>query len=112
MTDQLIAMLAWLIFLVPIGVFVRQIQRVRNGTRDKLKATLLFFAFSFLPVFAYVLAFLALVGIEEVTQRAIIPEGLSRTLPLVAGISVVEVLLLTVIFVIVVSFLRPVRKTS
>lgn len=111
MIEQFVPILLWLIFLIPVGVFIRQMQRVRQGTRDKLKATLLFFSFSFIPVLAYVLAFLALVGIEEVTKRAVIPEELSRTLPLVAGIGVIEVVLLTAIFAIMVSFFRQARNS-
>lgn len=110
MIEQFVSVLVWLIFLVPLGVFMLQVQRVRNGTRDKVKATLLFFCFSFVPVLAYVLVFLALVGIEELTKRAIISEGLSRTLPITVGIGVIEVVLLTAIFAIVASFLPPARK--
>lgn len=106
MSEHVASICFWLIVLVPIGVFVRQIQQVRSGSRRKFKAAVLFFSYSILPVLAYTLAFLALVGIEELTKTSMISEGISRTLMLVVGIGLAEVLLLTIIFAIAVSFLR------
>ena len=110
MSEHLASIFFWLIILVPIGVFVQQIQQVRSGARRKFKGAVLFFSYSILPVLAYALVFLALVGIEEITKLSMIGEGLSRTLMLVVGIGLGEVLLLTVIFAIAVSFLRPARR--
>ena len=112
MSEQLAPLLFWLVVLIPVGVFVRQIHQVRNGVRGKAKGTALFFCFSFVPVLAYALAFLALVGVEEVTKHAMIGEGFSRMLFPVIGIGAVEVLLLTGIFAIVVNFLRPAKKIT
>ena len=107
MSEQLASVLFWLIILIPIGVFARQIQQVRRGTRRKFKgAILLFFSYSILPVLTYALVFLVLVGVEELTKLSVITEGFGRTLLLVVGIGSAEVLLLTVIFAIAVWFLR------
>ena len=106
MNEQLASILLWLMILTPIVVFARQIQHVRRGVRRKAKAALLFFSYSILPVLAYALVFLVLVGVEESTKRPAIMEGMARTLALVLGIGVVEVLLLTVLFAIVLWFLR------
>jgi hypothetical protein len=54
----------------------------------------------------YALVFLVLVGVEELTKFSVITEGLARTLLLVVGIGLAEVLLLTVVFAITVWFLR------
>jgi hypothetical protein len=98
--------LFWLIILIPIGVFARQIQLVRRGTRRRVNGAIFFFAYSILPVLTYGLAFLVLVGLEELTTVSVITEGFARTLLLVVGIGLAEVLLLTVIFAVAVWSLR------
>lgn len=106
MNEQLASILFWLIILIPLGVFARQIQQVRRGRRRKVKGAILFFSYSILPVLIYALAFLVLVGVEEFTKLSVITEGIARTLPLVVGIGLAEVLLLTVVFAIASWFLR------
>ena len=106
MREQLASVLFWLIILIPIGVFARQVQQVRRGTRRKCKGAILFFAYSILPVLTYGLVFLILVGVEDFTRLPVITEGLARTVLLVVGIGSAEVLLLTVIFAVAVWFLR------
>lgn len=110
--EEFAALLFWFIVLVPVGVFIRQIQQVRKGMRGKGKGTLLFCGFSLVPVLAYALVFLVLIGIEEVTKHAVISEGFARTFLLVVGIGVGEVVLLTAVFAIVVSLLRPARSAT
>jgi hypothetical protein len=95
-----------MVILIPLGVFVRQIQQVRRGTRRKFKAGLLLFSYSILPVLAYVVMFIILVGVEEYTKFSVISEGMARTLLPVITIGLAEVLLLTVIFAIASWFLR------
>jgi hypothetical protein len=104
--EQLASLLFWLIVLIPLGVFARQIQQVRRGTRRKFKGAILFFSYSILPVLIYALVFLVLAGVEELAKLPVITEGIARTLPLVVGIGLAEVLLLTVIFAVALWFLR------
>ena len=66
----------------------------------------MFFSYAMLPSLTYALVFLVLVGVEELTKFSVITEGLARTLLLVVGIGLAEVLLLTVVFAITVWFLR------
>lgn len=106
MNEQLASLLFWLIVLIPLGVFARQIQQVRRGTRRKFKGAILFFSYSILPVLIYALVFLVLAGVEELAKLPVITEGIARTLPLVVGIGLAEVLLLTVIFAVALWFLR------
>lgn len=106
MSEQLGSVLFWLLVLIPIGVFARQMQQVRRGTRRKLKGAILFFSYSILPVLTYGLVFLVLVGVEEFTSLPLITEWFARTLVLVVGIGSAEVLLLTVIFAVAVWFVR------
>ncbi len=106
MSEQLASVLFWLIILIPLGVFARQIQQVRRGRRSKFKAAIVFFTFSILPVLLYALLLLVLVGIEEFTKLPMIMEETARTFLLVAGIGLAEVLLLTAILSIALWFLR------
>lgn len=106
MDEQLAAGLFWLIMLVPVGVFARQILQVRRGTQRKVRATALFFAYSMLPALAYIACFLLLAGAEEVTARPLISEGYARMLVPLVAVSVIEVLLLTLAFGITASLLR------
>lgn len=112
MSERLASVLFWLIILIPFGVFARQIQQVRRGTRGKFKGAILFFSYSILPVLAYGLVFLVLVGVEELTRLSVITEGFARTLLLVIGIGSAEVLLLTAIFAVTVCFLRVPRNAA
>jgi len=106
MSEQFASVLFWLIILIPLGVFARQFQQVRQGTRRKFKGAILFCSYAILPALTYALVFLVLVGIEELTKFSVITEGLARTLLLVVGIGLAEVLLLTIVFAITVWFLR------
>jgi len=106
MSEQFASVLFWLIVLIPLGVFARQFQQVRQGTRRKFKGAILFFSYAILPSLTYALVFLVLVGVEELAKFSVITEGLARTLLLVVGIGLAEVLLLTVVFAITVWFLR------
>jgi hypothetical protein len=106
MSEQFASVLFWLIILIPLGVFARQFQQVRQGKRRKFKGAILFFSYAMLPSLTYALVFLVLVGVEELTEFSVITEGLARNLLLVVGIGLAEVLLLTVVFAITVWFLR------
>lgn len=108
--DQFATLVFWLVILTPIVVFARQVRRVRNGERGRGRGVLLFVAYSLLPIAAYILGFFALVGIEEVSGAALIGESFARTLPFAVGIGLLEVLLLTIVFSIVIFFLKPVAR--
>jgi hypothetical protein len=106
MSELLAAALFWLILLVPLGVFVQQLRRVRRGTRGRAKAIALFFSYAILPALCYGATFFLLVGVEALTGRALIGEGFARMLLPVVGFALAEVLLLGVIFAITASVLR------
>lgn len=98
MNERIVSLLIWLMILVPIGIFIRQIKQVRSGAQRKIKATCLFFLYSTLPVLTYILIFAALVGIEEFMSEPLVSEGLARALIPAVGMALAEVLLLTCIF--------------
>ena len=62
------------------------------------------------PVILYVGLFFALVGVEEVTNTAIIGEGYARSLFLAAAVGVVLVLSTTLVFSVVILAMK--RKKS
>jgi hypothetical protein len=68
MREQLVSGLIWLIILVPIGLFVRQLGQVRRGAVRKLSGVLRFFGYSIIPVLLSALLFFAMIGIEEITK--------------------------------------------
>ncbi|MFM9882564.1 MAG: hypothetical protein ACKVQT_06010 [Burkholderiales bacterium] len=110
MRELLVSGLIWLIILAPIGLFIRQLAQVRRGIVRKWNAGLRFFCYSIIPLLLYALVFLAMIGIEEMTKSPIVTEGEARTLLLVIGVGLAEVLLLTVVFAITACFLRVPAK--
>lgn len=106
MEEAIVPVLFWAVLLVPIGIFISQLRRVRAGTQSGGKGIVGFFSFAMIPVLSYVLMFFALIGIEEVTKIAIVGEGMSRSVVLVAAIGVSEVVVLTVPVAIVASVMR------
>ena len=106
MDGQLAAALFWLIMLIPVGIFARQLLHVRRGTQRRARATALFFAYSLLPALAFAGCFLLLTGAEELSARPLIGEGFARMLVPLVVISVAEVVLLTLVFGVVARLLR------
>lgn len=106
MSAILVPSVIWLIVLLPIGVLIWLIRRVRRGTLTKGRATLQFFFYSASPIVAYVSIFFALVAIEEMTDIALITEGYARSLLLIGGIGFAWVLLMTAVYGVVVLFVN------
>ncbi len=112
MNETVISLLIWLMILAPIGIFIRQLKQVRSGAQRKIKATFLFFLYSFIPALVYILVFAALVGIEEFMNEPLISEGLARTLIPVVGLALAEVPLLTFIFALSARFSQQVNNAA
>jgi hypothetical protein len=112
MNETIVSLLIWLVILAPIGIFIRQIKQVRSGAQRRVKGTLLFFAYSIVPALVYIAVFASLVGIEEFMNVPLVSEGLAMTFFLVAGIALVEVLLLTCLFALTVCCFRQVNNAA
>jgi Na+/proline symporter len=71
-----------------IGVFSfpKLLRRVKEQKCSKLKAVGLYLVFTFMPVAAFVLLFLGFAGLEELTQRPLIGELLTRSLIIVVAV--------------------------
>jgi hypothetical protein len=111
-SDLLAPVAFWLIILVPMVIFVWQMRRVRHGEVGKLRSLAKFFAFAMIPLLAYGLSFAALVGIEELAGQSLIGEGIARALIPAIVVGLGEVLLLSLLFAIVVSFMKPNDKAQ
>lgn len=96
-----------LIYLAFIAVlFNWQVKMVKARKTAKGKAIGLYAAYSIAPIILYGVVFLALVAIEELTDAAIIGEGYARSLPFVIVGGLTVTLLATLIFTLVVMFLK------
>jgi len=104
--------LIYLIYLTTL--FYWQINKVKAGSRTKLKAVALHAAYTFAPVVLYGVMFMLLVGVEEFTDTAIIGEGYARTLVFVLAGGLALALLATLIFSLVVLTIkqRNINTTS
>jgi len=100
----------YLIFIVVI--FYWQVKLVKAGKNSKRKAILLHLTYTITPIILYGVMFLVLVGIEELTDTAIIGEGYARTLPfiIIGGLSVT--LLITLIFSLVLIFIKQPKTNA
>jgi len=71
---------------VPVAAFLKAQRGVRLGRMSKLKAVLLYALGSLAPTVLYVALFFSLVGIEELTGAALIPEEIGRSFLIVVGL--------------------------
>jgi hypothetical protein len=90
-------------------MFVRLRRRARARELSLGKAILKYLGWTFLPVGLLVAFFFAVIGIEEFTEFAPMPEEFARASPLVAGLCIVVALLATAIFALAA---RPPRGTG
>ena len=88
-----------LIYLLFIAiVFYWQIKVVKTNKNTKRKAIGLYAAYTIAPVILYGIIFMVLVGIEELTDTAIIGEGYARSLLFVMVGGLVVVIVTTLLF--------------
>ena len=90
-------------------VFYWQAKVVKVGKSTKRKAIGLYAAYTIAPIFLYSVVFMALVGIEELTNIAIIGEGYARSLFVVLIGSVAVTLVATLLFSIVVFIMKTIK---
>ena len=95
-----------LILLAPMASFAWQFHKVRRGLSSRLKAIVLYAAYSAVPVLVYLGIFLALVGVEELLNTSLVGEGYARSLMIVGVGGTALVIVGTIIFSIVVAFIK------
>ena len=96
-----------LIFLLYIAiVFYWQIKILKTGKNTKIKAIGLYAAYTIMPIILYGAVFITLVGIEELTNTAIISEEYARSLLFVIIGGIAVTIVTTLIFSIVVFVMK------
>lgn len=90
----------------PIVSFVWQFRRIRRGLTSRAKGIAIYAGWSAAPVLVYVGLFLALSGAEELLATSLIGEGYARSLVILGGGGLALVALGTVVFSVVVLFVR------
>ena len=83
MEELFVPLCAFLILLAPIASFVWQFHRVRRGICSRLKAIVVYAAYSAVPLLMYLGIFLALAGLEELLNTSLVGEGYARSLIIV-----------------------------
>lgn len=106
MEELFVRICVLLILLAPIASFVWQFHRVHRGLSSRFKGTVLYAVYSAVPVVMYVGIFLALVGAEELFNSSLVGEGYARSLVIVGLGGAALVILGTVVFSIVVAFIK------
>ena len=106
MEDLFVPFLVFLILLAPIASFVWQFRRVHRGVSSRFKGIVLYAAYSAVPVLMYIGIFLALVGVEELLNTSLVGEGYARSLIIVGVGGTALVIVGTIIFSIVVAFIK------
>jgi hypothetical protein len=86
--------------------FAKLLKKVKRQQCSKWKAVGLYLIFSFLPIGGFVLLFLALIGLEEITGQPLIGELMARSLVLVVAIGALIAGLSNLIFAIWVAAAR------
>jgi hypothetical protein len=92
---------------VPIAVLFMALRRVRAARTGKWKAIALYGLAALAPSALYVAFFFALVGIEELTGAALIPEGMGRSFLFVVGFGLLVWLLVLIPFAVLIARARP-----
>lgn len=102
-----------LIYLLFIAVvFYCQIKKVKAGKYSKRKAIGLYAVYTIAPIILYGVIFIALIGIERLTDTAIIGEGYARTLPFVIAGGFAVVIITTLLFSAVVLAMKTNKLNS
>ena len=96
----------FLILLAPIASFVWQFRRVHRGVSSRFKGIVSYAAYSTVPVLMYIGIFLVLVGVEELLNISLVDEGYARSLMIVGVGGAALVIVGTIIFSIVVAFIK------
>ena len=91
---------------VPIAVLLKALRRVRSGRISKLKAIALYGLAALAPTALYVAFFFSLVGLEELTGAALIPEEMGRSFLFVVGFGLLVWLLALIPFAVLIARAR------
>lgn len=112
MCTEIISKMALIYLLYSAVVFYWQIKIVKAGKSTKRKAIGLYTVYTIAPIILYGIVFITLVGVEELTDTAIIGEGYARTLPFVIAGGFAAVTITTLLFLAVVLAMKTNKLNS
>lgn len=92
------------ILLVTIFGFIVFQRRVKQRELTKTRGFLYYSGLTISPVVIYIVFFFVLVGLEEVINTAILPEGLGRSFLILIGFGIIIWLISLIIFGVVLAF--------
>ncbi len=92
--------------VLPVYGLVSLRRHVKYGALGKLRAFGYYTGLIISPVIAYVLFFLALVGLEQVSRIAFVTEGLSRSLVIVLALGLAIWLISSIVFGLTLVFIK------
>ena len=104
MPDQILYVFILGIVALPVVAFRWQLRRIRGGVVNKLKGIGMYAVYAALPVASFVGLYLVIVGLEEMIDKSLLSEGMARSMIPVVGWGVIEVIVLTALFAVVVMF--------
>jgi hypothetical protein len=90
-----------------ILMLVRLRRRVAARQISPGKAVLKYLGWTLTPLVLLVATFFALIGIEELSSGALIPETFARASPLAAGLCLLIVIVMTIVLAVVAWRARP-----
>ena len=96
-------LLLYILYLIVI--FYWQLEKFKERKRSRLKANVFHAILIFVPIVLYCATFLGLVGIEEITHKAIVSEGFARSFPMVIVVGSVVSIFSMLIFAVTLMFI-------
>lgn len=100
MQDIIVPLVVVSLLLSPFISFRYASGKYRNHNISKLKAYLYFLFISSLPIVIFIVISLIMVGMEEITDKAIISDSFARSLIVVVGFGLLLLLNLSIIFIV------------
>ena len=109
MQQILLLVVVLALLICPVISFRYCAKKFKNDGISKLRAFFYFLLITSLPITLYIALNLILVGIEELTGKAIITEGIARSFIIVIGFGLLLILNLSVIFIV---YLRKLERNK
>jgi hypothetical protein len=111
-TEWIIPVYEVLMLVVPVIGFIALRRRVKRQLLTTRRAFMHYAGLVISPVAMYLIFFLGLVGLEEVSKTAIVSEGLARSLPLLSGLGLLVWLQSMIVFGIAVAFCSRLESSA
>jgi hypothetical protein len=94
-----------MILLLPVYGFIALRRRVKQSELTKIRGFIYYSGLAITPVVMYTVFFIGLTGLEEMTDKAIVSEGLGRSFLLLVGLGLIAWLIALIVFGIALAFI-------